>query len=96
MLRVFGINAVQLKVSGGFTELHVEPAMCMAFPEIVADGRLVNEVKMALLIMLPLMGMTVEIGSGVFPFGKQFQQSGPVAHAIDGTHAPIGIGVEVA
>ena len=96
MLRVFGIDAVQFQVCRCFTELHVEPAMCMAFPEIVADGRLVNEMKMAQLIMLPLMGVTVEIGSGVFPFGKQFQQSGPVAHAIDGTHAPIGIGVEVA
>ena len=95
MLSVFGIDAVQLQVSGSFAELHVDPAMRVAFAEIIADSRLVNKMKVAPLIMLPLMGVTLEISSGVPAFGKQLQQRGPVTHAFDRPHAAVGIRVEV-
>ena len=48
--------------------------MRMAFSEIIADCRLVNEMEMVLAIVLPLMRVTIEIGSCMFSFGKQFQQ----------------------
>ena len=69
--------------------------MGMAFSEIVADSRLVNEMEMIPSIMLPLMRVTIEIGLGMLSFGKKFQQRGSVAHALDGTHAAVGIWVVV-
>ena len=74
VLRVFTLEAVQLQISGSFSELHIDPAMRMAFPEIVADCRLVNEMKMIPSIMLPLMRVPIKIGLGVLSFGKYSQQ----------------------
>ena len=65
--------------------------MRMAFAKIVADGRLVNEVEMVPLIMLPLMGVAIEIGLGMFSFGKKFQQGCPITHALNGAHAAVGV-----
>ena len=39
VLFVFAINAVQLELSGCFSELHIDPAMRMAFTKIVTYGR---------------------------------------------------------
>ena len=69
--------------------------MRMAFAKIVTDCRLVNEMEMVPSIMLPLMRVTIEIGPGMFSFGKKFQQRRPITHALDGTHAAVGIRVEV-
>ena len=70
---MFAVDAVQLQVSGHFSELHIDPAMRMAFAEIVADCRLVNEMEMGPSIVLPLMGVTIEISPGMLSFGKEFQ-----------------------
>lgn len=70
MLLMLGVDALQLELSSCFTELHVDPAMGMAFAKIVADGWLVNKMEMLTSIILPLMGMTIKIASGMFSFGK--------------------------
>ena len=62
VLLVFAVDAVQLELSGCFSELHIDPAMRMAFSKIVTDGRLVNEMEMVPSIVLPLMRVTIEIG----------------------------------
>ena len=95
VLLVFAIDAVQFQVSRCFSELHIDPAMSMAFSEIVADCRLVNEIEMVPSIMLPLVRVAIYIGPGMLSFGKQSQQRRPIAHARDGTHAAVGIRVEV-
>jgi len=69
--------------------------MRMAFSEIVADCRLVNEMEMVQSIMLPLMRVTIEIGLGMLSFGKKFQQRRSITHALDGTHAAVVIRVVV-
>ena len=74
MLLVFSVDAVQLQVSGRFSKLHVDPTMGMAFAKIVTDRRLVDEMKVVALIMLPFMRMAVKIGPGVLSFGEQLQQ----------------------
>ena len=65
MLRVFSVEAVQFEVGGSFRELHIDPAMRMAFSEIVADCRLVNEMEIVQSIILPLMRVSIEIGLGM-------------------------------
>ena len=70
MLLMLGVDALQLELSSCFTELHIDPAMRMAFAKIVADGWLVNEMEMLPSIILPLMGVAIEIASGMFSFGK--------------------------
>ena len=70
MLRVFFIEAMQRQLSGSFFEFHVNPAVGMTFPEIVADCRLVNELEVALSIILPFMSMTEEIGLRMLSFSK--------------------------
>ena len=70
--------------------------MCMAFSKIVTDGRLIHEMEMAASIMLPLMCVAIEIGSSIFSFGKEFQKRRPITHAIDRTHAAVGIRIEMA
>ncbi len=67
--------------------------MRMAFSEIVTDCRLVDEMEMVTLIMLPLMRVAIDIGPGMLSFGKQFQQRCPITHARDGTHTAVGIRV---
>ena len=95
VLCVFSVDAVQLQVSESFSEFHIDPAMGKAFSEIVADCRLVNEMEMIPLIMLPLMRVTIEIGLGMLSFGKKFQQGRSITHALDGTHAAVVIRVVV-
>ena len=51
---------------------------------------------MAASIMLPLMCVAIEIGSSIFSFGKEFQKRRPITHAIDRTHAAVGIRIEMA
>ena len=70
---VLRVDAVQLEVSGRFSERHIDPAMRMAFAKIVADCGLVDEMEMVELIILPLMRVTIKISLGMFSFGKQFQ-----------------------
>ncbi len=70
--------------------------MCMAFSKIVTDGRLIHEMEMAASIMLPLMCVAIEIGSSIFSFGKEFQKRCTITHAIDRTHAAVGIRIEMA
>ena len=70
MLLMLGVDALQLELSSCFTELHVDPAMGMAFAKIVADGWLVNEMEMIPLIILPLMGVAIEIGPCMLVCGK--------------------------
>ena len=72
-LRVFGVDAVQLQVSGYFSELQIDPAMRMAFSEIVTDCRLVDEMEMVPSIILPLMRVAIDIGPGMLSFGKNSQ-----------------------
>ena len=96
VLLVFGVDAVQLQVGGLFGQLHVNPAVGMAFAEIVADCRLADEMEMVPSVILPLVSVTVEIGPGMLAFAKQIQERRPVTHALDGAHAAIGGRVEVA
>ena len=70
MLRVLGVDAVQFQVSGFFSELHVDPAVGMAFAKIVADRWLVNEMEVVALIVLPFMRVAVKIGTGMLSFGE--------------------------
>ena len=56
---------MQFQVSRSFGELHINPAMGMAFAEIVADRWLVDEMNMAKLIMLPFVRVAVKIGPGM-------------------------------
>ena len=70
--------------------------MCMAFSKIVTDGRLIHEMEMVASIMLPLMCVAIEIGSSIFSFGKEFQKRCTITHAIDRTHAAVGIRIEMA
>ena len=46
----------------------------MAFPEVIAYGRLVNELEMVALILLPFVRMAVKVGPGMLSFGEQLQQ----------------------
>lgn len=70
MLLMLGVDALQLELSSCFTELHVDPAMGMAFAKIIADGWLVNKMEMVTSSILPLMGMAIEIASGMLSLGK--------------------------
>ena len=70
VLFVFRVHAAQFQVSGPFSELHVDPAMGMAFAKIVTDRRLIDEMKMAPLIMLPFVRVAVKIGPGMLSFGE--------------------------
>ena len=70
--------------------------MCMAFSKIVTDGRLIHEMEMVASLMLPLMCVAIEIGSSIFSFGKEFQKRCTITHAIDRTHAAVGIRIEMA
>ena len=70
--------------------------MCMAFSKIVTDGRLIHEMEMAASIMLPLMCVAIEIGSSILSVGKEFQKRRTSTHAIDRTHAAVGIRIEMA
>ena len=70
--------------------------MCMAFSKIVTDGRLIHEMEMAASIMLPLMCVAIKIGSSIISFGKEFQKRCTITHAIDRTHAAVGIRIEMA
>ena len=51
--------------------MHVNPAVGMAFPEVIANSRLANDVNMGLLCMLPLMGVAMNVGTNMFPIAKQ-------------------------
>ena len=73
MLGMHWVNTLQLQVRGSFGELHIDPAMCMVFSKVVADGRLANEMEMVPLIMLPLMCVAIDVALGMLSFGKQFQ-----------------------
>ena len=73
MLLVFVINTVQLQLGGCFSELHVDPAMGMAFAKVIADCGLVDQMKVIHLVMLPLMGVAIKISSGMLTLGKNFQ-----------------------
>ena len=70
VLLVFRVDAAQFQVGGLLGQLHVEPTMGMAFAKIVADRRLVDEMKMAPLIMLPFVRVAVEIGPSMLSFGE--------------------------
>ena len=70
VLPVLGVYAVQIQVSGPFIQLHIDPTMGMAFAKIVADRRLVDEMKMAPLIMLPFVRVAVKIGPSMLSFGE--------------------------
>ena len=50
--------------------MHINPAVGMAFPEVIANGRLVDELEMVALIVLPFVGMAVKIGPGMLSFGE--------------------------
>ena len=41
------------------------------------------------------MGVSVKVGPGMLSLGEEFQQRRPIAHALDRTYAPVGVGVEV-
>ena len=69
--------------------------MGMAFPEVIANGRLVDEMEMTKPILLPFMGMPVKVGPGMLSLDEEFQQRRSIAHALDRTHAPVGGGVEM-
>ena len=69
MLLMLGVGALQLELSSGFSELHVDPALGMACAKIIADGWLVNKMEMIPLIILPLMGVAIEIASGMLSLG---------------------------
>ena len=66
---MLGVDAAQLQVGGLFGQLHVKPAMGMAFAKIVAYGRLVNELEMVAFILLPFVRMAVKVGPGMLSFG---------------------------
>jgi hypothetical protein len=68
VLLVFGVDAAQLQVGGLFGQLHVNPAVGMAFAEIVTHGRLVDEMELIALIMLPFVRVTIKVGSGMLSF----------------------------
>lgn len=55
--------------------------MGKAFSEIVADCRLVNEMEMIPLIMLPLIRVTIEIGLGMLSCSKKFQKGRSITGA---------------
>ncbi len=44
------IYAPQLQISGFFVELHINPAMGMAFPKVVTDRWLSNDMEMLLVL----------------------------------------------
>ena len=44
--------------------------MGMAFTKIVANGRLVDEMEVVALIVLPFVRMPVKIGPGMLSFGE--------------------------
>ena len=73
VLWMVAIDAVQFQISGHCSELHIDPTMCVAFPKIITDRWLVDELEMVPLIMLPLVGMTIEISFGMLAFGEHFQ-----------------------
>ena len=95
VLLVFWVNTMIFQVSRFCSKLHVNPTMSMAFSKIVTNCRLVNKMKMVQPIMLPFMRVAIEIGSCMLSFGKQFQERRSIDHALNGTHPPIGIRVEV-
>ena len=47
------------------------------------------------LIVLPLMGVPTDIGSGMLFFSKNFQQRRPVTHALIGANASVWIRIVV-
>ena len=51
--------------------------------------------EMVPLIVLPLMGVPIDIGSGMLFFGKNFQQRRTVAHALIGANASVWIRIVV-
>ena len=65
VLVMLGVDAAQFQVGGPLSQLHVDPAMGMAFAEIVADRWLVDEMDVAKLIMLPFVRVAVNIGPGM-------------------------------
>ena len=95
-MRVFAVDAAQLQISGCVRELHIEPAMGMAFAKVVADGGLVDQMKVIHLVMLPLMRVAIEISSGILSLGEKFQQCRAITHPPDGAHASVGVGIEMA
>ena len=70
VLLVFRVDAAQFQVSGLLSQLHVDPTMGMAFAKIVTDRRLIDEMKMAPLIMLPFVRVAVKIGPGMLSLGE--------------------------
>ena len=47
------------------------------------------------LIVLPFMGVPIDIGPGMLSFGKNFQQRRPVTHALNRTHPSVWIRIVV-
>ena len=73
MLPVFWINTMQFQVSRSFGELHIHPAMGMAFPKVVTDRWLSNDMEMLLVFaVLPFMGVTVNVCSSMLSPGEYF------------------------
>ena len=96
MLLVLVVNTVQLQLGGCFSELHVDPAMGMAYAKVIADCGLIDQMKVIHLVMLPLMGVALEISLGMLTPGEEFQQSRSITHAFDGAYTPVGIRIEMA
>ena len=67
------VNTVQLQLGGCFSELHVDPAMGMAFAKVIADCGLIDQMKVIHLVMLPLMGVAIKISLGMLSLGENFQ-----------------------
>ena len=67
---MLGVDAAQFQVGGLFGQLHVNPAVGMAFAKIVADGRLVDKMEVVASIMLPFVRVTIKVGSGMLSFGE--------------------------
>ena len=73
MLLVLAVDAVQLQISGHFSELQIDPAMRMAFPKIVTDRWLPNDMEMLLVFaVLPFMGVPVNVCSNMLSLGEYF------------------------
>ena len=60
-----GHNCAQLNIGGSFPQLHINPSVGMAFPKVIANSRLANNVNMSLLCMLPLMGVAMNVGTNM-------------------------------
>ena len=96
MLLVLAVNTVQLQLGRCFSELHVEPAMGMAFAKVIADCGLIDQMKVIHLVILPLMCVAIEISLGMLSAGEEFQQSRSITHAFNGAYTPVGIRIEMA